>query len=129
MLKAVLRRYIRRFEVRWSYDASYFRDLLDLGSWTFIGFGLATSLGRRPEAPAAAMAAVGLVGTMTEDCVPCTQIQFDKSLRADYRLRCCKRSCRVMKPRWARMRLWAMPSPVPAWRGIPAAQPQCATGS
>ena len=72
MLKAVLRRYIRRFEVRWSYDASYFRDLLDLGSWTFIGFGLATSLGRRPEAPAAAMAAVGLVGTMTEDCGPCT---------------------------------------------------------
>ena len=80
MLKAVLRRYIRRFQVRWSYDASYFRDLLDLGSWTFIGFGLATSLGRRPEAPAAAMAAVGLVGTMTEDCGPCTQIQVDMSL-------------------------------------------------
>ena len=80
MLRYFLNRTITAFERRWNYDASYMRELLALSPWVFIKFGLVTSLGRRREAPAAAMAAVGLVGTLTEDCGPCTQISVDLAL-------------------------------------------------
>ena len=68
MLRFFLSRYITRFERQWSYDASYMRELLDLSPWAFIKFGLVTSLGRHAAAPPAAIAAAGLVGTLTEDC-------------------------------------------------------------
>jgi hypothetical protein len=77
MLRYFLSRYLDRFEQQWNYDASYMRELLALSPWAFIKFGLATSLGRRSEAPPAAMAAAGLVGTLTEDCGPCVQIGVD----------------------------------------------------
>ena len=80
MLRFLLSRYITRFERQWAYDASYMRELLDLSPWTFIKFGLVTSLGHRTDAPPAAVAAAGLVGTLTEDCGPCTQISVDLAL-------------------------------------------------
>jgi len=80
MLRYFLSRSLSRMERQWNYDASYMRELLDLSPWAFIKFGLATTLGRRSEAPAAAMAAAGLVGTMTEDCGPCVQIGVDMSV-------------------------------------------------
>ena len=82
MLKAILRRTIARFERTWSYDASYMRDLLDLSSTAFIQFGMVTALGRRREAPAVALAAAGIVGTLAEDCGPCTQIGVDIATKA-----------------------------------------------
>ena len=82
MLRYVLNRTITAFERRWNYDASYMRELIALSPWAFIKFGLVTSLGRRREAPASAMAAVGLVGTLTEDCGPCVQISVDLALAA-----------------------------------------------
>ena len=80
MLRFFLSRYITRFERQWGYDASYMRELLELSPWTFIKFGLVSSLGRGPEAPPAAIAAAGLVGTLTEDCGPCTQISVDMAV-------------------------------------------------
>jgi hypothetical protein len=77
MLKAILSRTISSFERTWNYDASYMRDLLNLGSGALIKFGMVASLGHRREAPAAAMAAAGIVGTLAEDCGPCTQISVD----------------------------------------------------
>lgn len=77
MLKALLSRTIDKFEKAWAYDASYMRDLLALSPWAFIKFGMVASLGHRREAPAAAMAAAGIVGTLAEDCGPCTQISVD----------------------------------------------------
>jgi hypothetical protein len=77
MLKAILSRTISKFERTWNYDASYMRDLLNLGSAPFIQFGMVASLGHRREVPAAAMAAAGIVGTLAEDCGPCTQIGVD----------------------------------------------------
>ena len=82
MLNAILRRTIDRFEKTWNYDASYMRDLLNLSPWAFIKFGMVTSLGRRREAPVAAMAAAGIVGTLAEDCGPCTQIGVDIATRS-----------------------------------------------
>jgi hypothetical protein len=80
MLRYFLNRTITAFERRWNYDASYMRELLAFSPWAFIKFGLVTSLGRGPEAPPAAVAAVGLVGTLTEDCGPCVQIGVDMAL-------------------------------------------------
>jgi hypothetical protein len=85
MLKAILRRTISDFERTWNYDASYMRDLLNLGAMPFIQFGMVTALGRRREAPAAAMAAAGIVGTLAEDCGPCTQISVDIAARSGVR--------------------------------------------
>ena len=81
MLKAMLSRTISRFERTWNYDASYMRDVLEVSPWTFLKFGLVTSLGHRREAPAAAMAAAGIAGTLAEDCGPCTQISVDIALK------------------------------------------------
>jgi hypothetical protein len=80
MLRYFLSRTLVRFERQWNYDASYMRELLALSPWAFIKFGVATSLGRRTEAPAAAMAAAGLVGTLAEDCGPCVQIGVDMAV-------------------------------------------------
>lgn len=77
MLNAILRRSIDKFEKTWNYDASYMRELLNLSPWAFIKFGQVASLGHRREAPAEAMAAAGIVGTLAEDCGPCTQISVD----------------------------------------------------
>jgi hypothetical protein len=82
MLNAILRRTIDRFEKSMNYDASYMRDVLNLSPWAFIKFGMVTSLGHRREAPAAAMAAAGIVGTLAEDCGPCTQIGVDLATKA-----------------------------------------------
>ena len=82
MLKAILRRTIDGFETTWNYDASYMRDLLHLSPWAMIKFGVVASLGHRREAPAAAMAAAGIVGTLAEDCGPCTQISVDIATKA-----------------------------------------------
>jgi hypothetical protein len=85
MLKAFLSRQIDSFEKAWTYDASYMRELLDLSPWAYIQFGFVTALGRRREAPVEAMAAAGLVGTLSEDCGPCTQISADIAARSGVR--------------------------------------------
>lgn len=77
MLRAILRRRLRAFEKQWGYDAAYMRDLIDASPWTFIRFGFVTALGQTKGAPGEAMAAAGIVGTLSEDCGPCTQISVD----------------------------------------------------
>src|ERR1700759_2839395 len=77
MLKALLSRVITGFEKTWSYDATYIRDLLDAGSGRFLRFSVIPALGRGNAAPPAALASAGIVGTVSEDCGPCTQIATD----------------------------------------------------
>ena len=77
MLRALFRRYITHFERRWRYDASYLRELLAASPSAFLRFGLVASLGHLRDAPPAAIAAAGLVGTLHEDCGPCTQLAVD----------------------------------------------------
>src|SRR5580704_14256766 len=77
MLRALLSSQLTRMERTWNYDASYLREVLAVSPWTFLKFGVATSLGRGKRAPREAMAAAGIVGTLAEDCGPCTQISVD----------------------------------------------------
>ncbi|HRD44921.1 MAG TPA: hypothetical protein PLF78_00400 [Caulobacter sp.] len=78
MLKALLRRRIAAFEKAWTYNAGYMRELLDKGgAWTLLRFGLVASLGHGKTAPREAIAAAGIVGTLSGDCGPCTQISVD----------------------------------------------------
>jgi hypothetical protein len=85
MLRALLRPSLRRMEKDFDYDAGYMHDVLDASPWTFLKFGLVTTLVPRRDAPAEALAAAGLVGTLAEDCGPCTQISVELAARAGVR--------------------------------------------
>ena len=82
MFKAIFSRQIVAMERTWSYDASYMRALLNASPWTFFKFGLAARMVDRRDAPTEALAAAGIVGTLVEDCGPCTQISVDMALKA-----------------------------------------------
>jgi hypothetical protein len=82
MLRSLLRPSLRRMEKDFDYDAGYMHDVLDASPWTFLKFGVVTSLVPRRDAPAEALAAAGLVGTLAEDCGPCTQISVEIAVRA-----------------------------------------------
>lgn len=77
MLRAVLARQIDRLESRWSYDADYMRHVLRAAPGSFLKFGLVAGMVDAKAAPAAALAAAKLVGTLAEDCGPCTQVVVD----------------------------------------------------
>lgn len=77
MLKALLRRPLAAFEKAWNYDATYMRQMLDADPWAFIRFGFVASLGHGKSAPPAASAAVRILGTLSGDCGPCTQLGVD----------------------------------------------------
>ena len=82
MLKWFLSRWIRKFERTWNYDASYLRDVLDADPRALMAFSKAAALSSyRKDVPPAAYCAAGLVGTMAEDCGPCTQLVLDMAQR------------------------------------------------
>jgi len=82
MLKWFLSRWIRKFERTWNYDASYLRDVLDADPRALMAFSKAAALSNyRKDVPPAAYCAAGLVGTMAEDCGPCTQLVLDMAQR------------------------------------------------
>jgi hypothetical protein len=80
MLKALLARQIDKVERLWRYDASYMRRVLAASPKTFLRFGFVPGLVDRKAAPAEALAAAGLAGTLAEDCGPCTQIAIDMAV-------------------------------------------------
>lgn len=77
MLKALLARQIDKMERRWGYDASYMRHVLAASPGSLLRFGAVSGMVDARAAPAAAIAAAKLVGTLAEDCGPCTQIVVD----------------------------------------------------
>ena len=77
MLKALFSRYLDGFERTWGYDASYMRALLAASTGSFFKFTFVTRLADHKAAPAEAMAAAGIVGTLAGDCGPCVQISAD----------------------------------------------------
>jgi hypothetical protein len=83
MLRALLDRFaIRPFERAFDYDASYMRDVLAASPAAFLKFSLVSGMVPRHAAPLEALTAAGIVGTMREDCGPCTQIGVDKALKS-----------------------------------------------
>jgi hypothetical protein len=82
MIKWLMRQWIGKFEHTWNYDASYLRDVLDADPRALLAFSKAQALGAyRKDVPPAAYCAAGLVGTMAEDCGPCTQLVIDMAQR------------------------------------------------
>ena len=77
MLRPLLNRSLAAMEKRYAYDATYMRDVLAASPWTLLRFGLVATLGRGKRAPPEALAAAAIVGTLAEDCGPCTQISVD----------------------------------------------------
>jgi hypothetical protein len=82
MLKTLLSRQLASMERQWGYDASYLRYVLHASPATFVKFGVVSGLVDRKAAPAAALAAAGIAGTLVEDCGPCTQIGVDMAVAA-----------------------------------------------
>jgi hypothetical protein len=82
MISWFLRRWIDKFERTWNYDASYLREVLDADPRALMVFSKAAAISNyRKDVPPAAYCAAGIVGTMSEDCGPCTQIVIDMAQR------------------------------------------------
>jgi hypothetical protein len=82
MLKALLNLMIARMERQWRYDAGYAHRMTDVSPWTSLKFAVVTGLVDRRAAPAEALAAAALAGTLAEDCGPCTQLGVDMAAAA-----------------------------------------------
>ncbi|MEK6806928.1 MAG: hypothetical protein AABY95_09815 [Pseudomonadota bacterium] len=75
MFKRLLHGPLNRFEREFDYDMSYGREILDADLGAFLKFGLLTPfVEHRRDVPAEAYYAAKLLGTMSEDCGPCTQL-------------------------------------------------------
>jgi hypothetical protein len=85
MLKRILHRQVRGFEKDFDYDAAYMHELIEASPLSFLKFSVVQTLVPRRAAPAAALAAAGLVGTLAEDCGPCTQIGVEIAMRTGVR--------------------------------------------
>lgn len=83
MLKWFIRRRLAAFEKTFGYDASYAHELLNEDLGAFLAFAKIQAMGNyHKNVPAAPLYAAKLVGTLTEDCGPCTQLNVTMALRA-----------------------------------------------
>ncbi len=83
MFRWFLRRQIAAFERTWNYDASYIREMIDVDPRAMATFWKVQGLSKyRKDVPLAPYVAVGLVGAISEDCGPCTQLGIDMAQRA-----------------------------------------------
>ena len=66
---------LRRYGRRYDYDPTYLEAMLDQAPGAFLAFsGVMMAAGYRSVAPPAAWFAAKLVGAVSEDCGPCTQL-------------------------------------------------------
>jgi hypothetical protein len=82
MIRAILKSQLAAFEKRWGYDASYAREVVDADPMAIFAMFLVGGLLDRKGAPAEVRYAVKLVGVMTEDCGPCSQLAVQMALAA-----------------------------------------------
>src|SRR5260370_24878258 len=75
MLKWLIRRRLARFDRSFGYDSSYVREMLEADTGAFMKFAKVMGLAHyRKGVPAEVAYAAKLVGTLAEDCGPCTQL-------------------------------------------------------
>lgn len=75
MLRFLMKWRIAAFERRYGYDAGYLRDLADADVRALFAMAKVGALSRyRGGLPVAAWFAAKLMGTLHEDCGPCTQL-------------------------------------------------------
>jgi hypothetical protein len=82
MLKWLIRNRLAAFERTYDYDTSYIREILATDTRAFLALARVSSLsGYRRDVPRDVYYAAKLVGTMAEDCGPCTQLIVGMALR------------------------------------------------
>jgi hypothetical protein len=82
MMKWFIRKRLAAFEKEFGYDASYMRHVLDTDLGAFLRFAkMASAAKYRKDVPLDLYTAVGLVGVLTADCGPCTQLGVTMALR------------------------------------------------
>jgi len=83
MLKWLIRGRLAAFEKKFDYDMSYARDILAADTRAFFAFARVVKLGEyRRGVPKDVYWAAKLVGTIAEDCGPCTQLLVTMALAA-----------------------------------------------
>lgn len=83
MLKWLIRNRINAFETSFNYDMSYAREMLAADTGAVMAFWkMQSSMGAyRKDIPKDAHYAAKLIGVMTEDCGPCTQLCVTMAIR------------------------------------------------
>jgi hypothetical protein len=75
MMKWLIRNRLNAFERKYGYDVTYMRELLDTDLGAFMAFARATKVGNyRRDVPRDVFWAAKIVGIVSEDCGPCTQL-------------------------------------------------------
>lgn len=83
MIKWLLRRQMAAFERTWNYDTTYICDVIDADPRALIAFSKVLPMANyHKDLPLASYYAAKIVGAMTEDCGPCTQLVIDMAARA-----------------------------------------------
>ncbi len=81
-MKWLIRKRLAAFEKQFGYDASYMRHVLDTDFTAFMRFARASAMaGYRRDVPIDLYYAVKIVGALTADCGPCTQLVVTMALR------------------------------------------------
>jgi hypothetical protein len=79
----IARRTLRAFARRYGYDVSYLQMMLDQSPAAFFKFApVMKAAAHREAVPIDASFAAKIVGALTEDCGPCTQLVVDMALEA-----------------------------------------------
>jgi hypothetical protein len=83
MLRWLIRNRLAAFERRFDYDMSYARHILATDLRAFLAFARVVKLGEyRRDIPREVYWSAKLVGTLAEDCGPCTQLLVAMALDA-----------------------------------------------
>ncbi len=83
MRRWIAHRALRAFAKRFGYDVSYLLVMLDESPAAFFKFApLMKAAAHREAVPVDASFAAKIVGALTEDCGPCTQLVVDMALEA-----------------------------------------------
>lgn len=81
MIRSILKSQLAAFQRKWNYDVGFAREALEADPMAVFALFLVSSLmDGRKGAPAAVSHAVKLVGVMSEDCGPCSQLAVDMAL-------------------------------------------------
>jgi alkylhydroperoxidase family enzyme len=83
MLKAIIKNRLDAYERNYGYDVSYVREVLDADLSAFLRFAQLTGISSYArDLPLEAQFAAKIIGTLAEDCGPCTQLMVTTAERA-----------------------------------------------
>jgi hypothetical protein len=80
MIRSILKSQLAAFQKKWGYDASYAQEVVDADPMAIFALFMVGGMLDRKGAPAEVRHAVKLLGVMTEDCGPCSQLAVQMAL-------------------------------------------------